>query len=224
MDQCPGRDKGLNAQYWGTSLTQPKDVFWLLCKFRIDHKSVPKRMIDDDETNRSNPTQPNPPGAAPRHATHSLAVTFARHRHQGRPVIPVLRPGPRGARKRARLRGPRAFFGESAARARGARDRNELLQDGRQGGQPRGAAGGGDARVVAVLEWAHAVDAGAGLHCAQLGHCFRGRDEGLLPRRVDIRRGLFVLFCFPFPFVQEAELFIFHFFLLIGPHEFRRVR
>jgi hypothetical protein len=66
--------------------------------------------------------------------THSLAITCARDRHQSRPTVPGLRPGSRRASERARLRGPRALLGQSAAPARGARDRNEFLQDGRQGG------------------------------------------------------------------------------------------
>ncbi len=32
-NKCPGREKGLKAQYWGPSVNKVNEWYWLLCKF-----------------------------------------------------------------------------------------------------------------------------------------------------------------------------------------------
>ena len=37
---CPGREKGLQAQYWGASVDRAKEIYWLLRKFSHTYMRV----------------------------------------------------------------------------------------------------------------------------------------------------------------------------------------
>ena len=99
-----------------------------------------------------------------------MAITCARCCRQGRPIVPRFLSRSRGASNQARVRGPCTVLGESAASTRGARDGSGLLQDGRQEGQPRCAAGGGDAGNDPERELSHRIVPVTGLHRVLLGH------------------------------------------------------